>query len=282
MRFDWPCTEIALPAAPETVVLYTTDLARRVKTSTIQRRLSGISVAHQAAGHPSPTTDIAVRSAWSGIRRVKGSAQIGKTALLAENIRQMVAALPDDTLGRRDRCLLLLGFSAALRRSELVGLNYEDIEDTTDGLIVTIRRSKTDQEGQGRTVGVPYGSDPATCPVRAVRAWLATAGINGGPLLRSVARHGNVGAGRLSGASVASVAKERALAVGLDSAAVAGHSLRSGMATSAARAGAMEASIMAITGHRSLPVLRRYIKRGSLFSDNASARLGLWDDSATG
>ena len=265
----------SLPAEPETLVLYLTDLARTAKTATIRRRLSAVSVAHQAAGEQPPTTDIAVRSAWAGIRRVNGTAQTAKSALLTEDIRRMVTALPSTLIGQRDACLLLLGFASAMRRSELVSLDLCDIEDTNDGLIITIRRSKTDQEGEGRQVGIPYGSDPRTCPVRAVRAWIAASDILDGPLFRSVNRHGQLGAARLSDSSVAFVAKRSAQAVGIDPLTVAGHSLRSGMATSAARAGATESSIMATTGHRSLPVLRRYIRRGSLFTDNAASRLGL-------
>lgn len=282
-RADWNhftgwCTDhgmIALPAAPETVVLYMTDLARTAKTATIRRRMSSISVAHQAAGHDSPCHDIAVRSAWSGIRRAKGTAQAQKTALLTEDIRRMVVALPESLIGQRDACLLLLGFAAALRRSELVGLDVEDVEQTPDGLIVTVRKSKTDQEGEGRQIGVPYGSDPVTCPVRTFGRWVASSSTQSGPLFRAVDRHGRLGTTRLSDRAVALVVKRAAETVGADPATVAGHSLRSGMATSAARGGASEAAIMEITGHKSLPVLRRYIRRGTLFSDNAATKLGL-------
>lgn len=265
----------SLPAQPTTVALYLTDLARTAKPATIRRRLSSISVAHKAAGLQTPTADILVRSTWAGIRRIKGVVQVGKQALLTENVRSMVAVLPDNLLGDRDRCLLLLGFSAGMRRSELVGLNVDDVEDMSDGLIVTITRSKTDQDREGRQVGVPYGADPTTCPVRAYRGWLEASGIESGPLFRPVNRHGQLGSLRLSDHAVASVTKRWAQAAGMDPAMVAGHSLRSGMATSAARAGATETQIMAQTGHRSLPVLRRYIRRGSLFNDNAAARLGL-------
>ena len=266
---------VPLPAAPETVVLYIADMARTAKTATIRRRMSSISVAHQAAGHDSPTNDLRVRSAWSGIRRVHGTAQVQKTALLTDDIRRMVAALPESLTGHRDACLLLLGFAAALRRSELVGLDVEDVEPTPDGLIVTVRRSKTDQEGEGRQIGVPYGSDPATCPVRTFRRWVASSSLQSGPLFRAVDRHGKLGVTRLSDRAVALIVKRAAEAAGLDAAKVAGHSLRSGMATSAARGGASEAAIMEITGHKSLPVLRRYIRRGTLFTDNAATKLGL-------
>ena len=265
----------ALPAEPTTVVLYLTDLARTAKTATVRRRLSSISVAHQAAGLATPTADILVRSTWTGIRRTNGTAQTGKTALLTDDIRSMVMTLPVTLLGRRDACLILLGFSSAMRRSELVALDVADVTETNDGLIATVRRSKTDQEGEGREIGIPYGSNPTTCPVRSLHAWLERSEIENGPLFRPVNRHGRLGKERLSDRAVAMIVKRSAQAAGLDPNLVAGHSLRSGMATSAARAGATETEIMNQTGHRSLPVLRRYIRRGSLFSDNAAAKLGL-------
>jgi site-specific recombinase XerD len=266
---------VPLPAAPETVILYVTDLARKAKTATIRRRLSSISIAHQAVGRESPTNDISVRSAWAGIRRVKGTAPSQKRALLTEDIRRMVAALPSTLIGRRDACLLILGFAAALRRSELVGLDIEDVEVTAEGLVVTIGRSKTDQDSEGRQVGVPYGSDPITCPVRTFGRWVEASRLRHGPLFRPIDRHGRLGDTRLSDRAVALVVKRTAKAAGLGTTTLAGHSLRSGMATSAARGGASEAAIMEITGHKSLPVLRRYIRRGSLFKDNAATRLGL-------
>jgi integrase len=265
----------ALPAQPTTVALFITDLARTAKAATIRRRMASISVAHQAAGYANPTSDILVRSTMSGINRTNGVGQVGKSALLTDDIRAMVATLTDNLLGRRDACLLLLGFASAMRRSELVALDVGDVTETNDGLVVTVRKSKTDQEGEGREIGIPYGSNPITCPVRAFRAWLDRSQIEAGPLFRPINRHGQLGKARLSDRAVALVVKRTALAAGLDPKLVAGHSLRSGMATSAARAGATEAEIMNQTGHRSLPVLRRYIRRGSLFTENAAARLGL-------
>jgi len=152
----------------------------------------------------------------------------------------MVAVLPDTLAGHRDACLILVGFSAALRRSELVALDVEAVEQTDDGLIVTIRRPKTDQDGERRPVGVPWGSDLRTCPVRAFRRYVARSQLTRGPLFRAVDRHGNLAGARLSDKAVALIVKRAAGAVGLDPAKVAGHSLRSGMATSAARAGASE------------------------------------------
>jgi len=265
----------ALPATPQTVLLYLTDAAERCKVSTLQRRLTTISQAHKAERHPSPTGDPAVRAVWAGIKRTKGTAQHGKTAAVTEDLRRMVRALPQtSSIGKRNRALLLLGFAGAFRRSELVGLDIADVAVTGDGLVVTLRRSKTDQEGAGRTVGIPYGSDPTTCPVRATTGWISAAGLTTGPLFRSITRHGRV-QGRLSDWAVAQVVKAAATGAGLDPTLYAGHSLRAGLATAAAQAGVSERAIMAQTGHKSLPMVRKYIRAGSLFQDNAAAKVGL-------
>jgi len=190
-------------------------------------------------------------------------------------LRTMVGGLGTDSSGCRDRALLLLGFAGALRRSELVGLDVADITEGTDGLTVRLRRSKTDQEGAGRTVGVSYGSNPVTCPVRAWRAWLELSGITEGPAFRSVDRHGRIGTTRLSPQAVALVLKRHAARAGIDPGEVAGHSLRAGLATSAAEAGVPERVIAATTGHKGTAMLRRYIREGSLFRENAASAIGL-------
>ena len=166
-----------LPASPETLALYLTDCAKGLKTSTIQRRMASITQAHAAAGYAeSPVKHALVRSVWRGIRRDKGVAPAGKSPTLTADIRVMVDHLPPSKIiGVRDRALLLLGFAGAMRRSELVGLDVADVQQTEEGLVVTIRKSKTDQEKAGRKIGIPYGSHPQTCPVRAVRAWLNAA-----------------------------------------------------------------------------------------------------------
>jgi integrase len=172
--------------------------------------------------------------------------------------------------------MLLVGFAAALRRSELVVLDRCDVADTPEGLVVTLRRSKTDQEGGGRKIGVPYGSHPATCPVRVLRAWTDTAAIVEGPLFKpTIDRSGRLGDSRASDRAVARAVQRAARAAGLDPRLYAGHSLRAGLATSAAAAGASERSIMNQTGHKSLPMVRRYSRDGSLFTDNAAAAVGL-------
>ena len=268
----------ALPAAPDTVALYLTALAQTgARASTIQRRVSAISQAHQLARHlPSPTADPVVRSTMAGIRRSLGTAPEQKAPLLTSELRRLLATCdPATRAGLRDRALLLLCFAGGFRRSELVALDAGDVTETDDGLRVQIRRSKTDPEGQGREVGVPYGQHPETCPIRALRAWRAAGGVDSGPLFRPVDRHDHVQAGRLTDRGVARVVQRAALRAGLDPGRYAGHSLRAGLATAAAQGGAPERAIMAQTGHRSLTMVRRYIRSGSLFTENAAAYTGL-------
>ena len=267
---------VTLPAAPETVAVYLTHLAELGrKPATLGRRLSAISQAHQLAGHASPTKSAIVKETHRGIRRALGTRQEGKAPAVTADIRRMVDALPGGLLGIRDRALLLVGFAGAFRRSELVGLDLQDVKETADGLVITLRRSKTDQEGRGQQIGIPYGSTPTTCPVRALKAWRKSAKIQDGSLFRPVDRHGNLKPGRLSDKAVALVVKRSAAAAGLDAASYSGHSLRAGLATSAAAAGVSERAIMAQTGHKSVTMVRRYIRDGSLFRENAAAGVGL-------
>jgi site-specific recombinase XerD len=235
-RSDWThfeawCDEhnlVALPAEPAVVAMYLTDMADSgdFKASTLSRRLVSIAQAHKAAGHKSPTSDETVRLVNAGIRRTIGTAQRAVRPVVTEDIRAMVATCRDDPAGTRDRALLLVGFAAALRRSEVAALNVDDIEQTRDGLVVTLRRSKMDQEAAGRRVGVPYGSKPATCPVRAYGAWIEVAGLQEGAVFRPVDRHGNIGDARITDRGVALVVKRRAELAGMDPAEVSGHSLR--------------------------------------------------------
>jgi len=267
----------SLPAAPETVSLYLAQFGGLLKAATLQRRLAAIAKAHQAAGLESPASmkHASVSEVWKGIKRTHGTAQDCKAAVLTKDLRAMLRMLPGGLLGVRDRALLLIGFAGAFRRSELVALKVEDCEFTTDGLVITLRRSKTDQEGEGRKVGIPYGSHPETCPVRSLRAWLEAYCITAGPLFRPVNRHGRMGSRALSADAIALVVKRYAKAAGFDGASYAGHSLRAGLATSAAAAGVSERAIMNQTGHRSTAMVRRYIRDGSLFTENAAASVGL-------
>ena len=264
-----------LPASPETVAAYIAECAGRLKVGSIQRRLNAIAEAHKALGLESPTHHAMVTNTMKGIRRTKGTAPVQKTPTLTDDIRAMVDATDTGIIGIRDRALLLLGFAGAFRRSELVGLDISDCAFGKDGLTVTLRRSKTDQDGAGRKIGIPYGSNPETCPVRTVQTWIEQADIADGPLFRSIHRHGRIQPGRLAGADVARIVKKLAVRAGLDPAKYAGHSLRAGHATAAAIAGASERSIMNQTGHRSVQMVRRYIRDGSLFRENSAGKLGL-------
>lgn len=264
-----------LPAAPETAAAYIAERAGHLKPGSIQRRLNAIAEAHKAAGLDSPTHAGIVRNTLKGIKRTPGTAPTQKAPVLTVDIRAMVAAADAGLIGSRDRALILLGFAGAFRRSELVGLDVEDCPFSRDGLTVMLRRSKTDQEGAGRKVGIPFGSDPSTCPVRNVQDWLEQAMIIGGPLFRPINRHGQVQPGRLSGIDVARVVKKLAQRAGLDAAQYAGHSLRAGHATAAAIGGASERSIMHQTGHRSVQMVRRYIRDANLFRENSACKLGL-------
>jgi site-specific recombinase XerD len=264
-----------LPASAETVAFYMTDLAKEAKPATIDLRLAAISAAHRAAGHDGPTKEEAVRLVRRGVRRTLGTAQRQVRPLTVPELRTMFQGLGTDLGGCRDRALLLLGFAGALRRSELVGLDVADITEGSDGLTVHLRRSKTDQEGAGRTMGVPFGSNPITCPVRAWRAWLELSGITEGAAFRSVDRHGHIGPTRLSGQAVALVLKRHAGRAGLEPGELAGHSLRAGLATSAAAPGVPERVIALQTGHKGTAMLRRYIREGSLFRENAASAVGL-------
>lgn len=281
-RSDWGAFErwcqphgfAPLPALPETVALYLVHLADQGrKVATISRALAALSQAHRFAGLPSPRGTARVGETLRGIRRRLGVAPEGKAPVLAPELKRMLAGLPDTLLGLRDRALLALGFAGGFRRSELVGLDVADLAFTGNGLEVHLRRSKTDQEGEGRKVGVPFGSAPSCCPVRAVRAWLDAAGITEGAVFRALRRHGRLTAVRLVGRAVARVVQRTATAAGLDAKRLAGHSLRAGLVTSAALAGRSERAIMAQTGHRSAAMVRRYIRDVSLFDDNAAAGL---------
>jgi site-specific recombinase XerD len=264
-----------LPAIPEAVASYIAECAGYLKVGSILRRLNAIAEAHKTVNAESPTHSGMVRNTMKGIRRSVGVAPVQKSAALTDDIRAMLEATDAGIIGIRDCAIILLGFASAFRRSELVKLDTEDCTFSKDGLTVTLRRSKTDQDGIGRKVGIPYGSNPETCPVRVLQAWIEQACITSGPLFRSINRHGQVQPGRFSGVDVARIVKKLAERAGLDATKYAGHSLRAGHATSAAIAGASERSIMNQTGHRSVQMVRRYIRDGSLFRENSAGKLGL-------
>ena len=259
-----------LPSSSKTVAAYVAAQAERIRPVTIKKHLAAISTAHKSAGLPTPTDAEAVRLTMQGLRRVKGVAASPKAALRTEHIRLMVAELGDHPLDARDRALLLMGFATGMRRSEIVGLDLEDIVFEPEGAVVTIRRSKRDQEGRGRPVLVLRGDHEETCPVRALRRWTAARARSDGPMFVRLDRAGD--GQRLSSRSVALVVKRRAEQAGLDPVLFSGHSLRRGFVSETARGGASEADIARTTGHRSIKVLRGYVEQATMF-ENAAGRV---------
>jgi integrase len=265
-EFSWFC-ELSgvrsMPAAPSAVVDYLTWLVCRVKPSTMQVKLAAVSFAHRAARQPDPTHDEDVQVLMAGIRRRLGTAPQKKAPATFEDVTRMVETLEGDLRGKRDRALLLLGFAGAFRRSELVELDVADVRFNSQTMTITVRHSKTDQDGAGMKKVIPY-LDGALNPAAALRDWLTGADIASGPLFRGVDRWGVVGSRRLNGRTVARIVKASALAAGLEPHQFAGHSLRSGFITSAAMRGAPEWQIQEISGHRSERVLRGYIRDAGL------------------
>lgn len=284
-----------LPASPEAVAAFLVAEAEAGhSTSTIGRRCAAIRYAHKLAKVDDPTADEAVRAAMKGIRRRVGVAPSRKAAATAEIVAAMLMRIPDTLAGKRDRALLALGFAGAFRRSELVALDVADLSEHADGLRVTVRRSKTDQEGAGIEKAIPHGR--FIRPVALVRDWLDAAGISEGPLFRPVSRSGRVrglsltgeqkgpadkltadtvtgatvaASPRLTTQAVADIVKRHAEAAGLDPAIFGAHSLRAGFITTAAERGADMARIMDVSGHRDPRTVVGYIRRANAFKDHA-------------
>lgn len=245
------------------------------KVSTINRRLAAIGEGHKVAGFDNPAAVPLVRETVEGVPRHLGVAPTPKGGVATADIRAATSELGDRLIDHRDRLLLLFGFAGRFRRSELVALDVTDVTDHARGLLVRIRRSNTDQEAAGRTVEIAYGTSPATCPVRAWRTWLDHTGLTAGPVLQAVNRHGTLSAQPLTGQAVALIIKRHMRRLGYDSHDFAGHSLRRGMATTAAGNGAAERTIMRATGPSATATLRTYIEAAGEFTDPASAYLEL-------
>lgn len=249
--------------------------AGKLTPATLGRRVSSIAVAHRLAGHQLDTRHPGVRDVLSGIRRTRGTAARRAAPATTDVIRRMAAACDLSTdIGLRDRALVLLGFAGAFRRSELVGIEVRHLAISEEGVRITLPRSKGDQDGQGEIVGVARICGSATCPVRALEAWLTAARIDDGPVFRSVDRHGRIAPAALHDRAVARIVQKLASAIGLDAEAYSGHSLRAGFATSAAMNGVEERRIARQTRHRS-SVVRAYIRDGEVFIGNASREVGL-------
>lgn len=257
-----------IPAEPDAVAAYLADWAGRLSVASLARRVASIARAHTSQGLKSPTRSDLVTGTLKGIRRKYGVAQYQATPILKEDLIAMVSDL-SGAKGVRDRALLLLGFAGAFRRSELVGLDVADLEFVDRGLFAILRRSKTDQEGAGRKVAIPFARG-SMCPVRATKAWLEYAGITEGAIFRCLDRHEGVSAARLSSGAVAAVVKQRARQIGLDPTKYSGHSLRAGLITSAARLGVSVWKIKAQSGHRSEAMVSRYVRDEDLFNNNAA------------
>jgi integrase len=267
-RFSrWAQERRATPllAFPDVLCSYLASMADEgCALSSIEQALAAINKAHELKGwFPSPTKAPAVRTVMQGIRRSLGHGKRQKEPATAQIIRSALKDLGDSLIEVRDRALLLLGFAGAFRRSELAGLNLEDLSFRPEGVVISLRRSKTDQEGHGLSKAIFFASDPKTCPVRALRTWLEKTGITEGRLFRSVDRHGRMGQ-RLSDRAIALVVKKR-----LPEGDFSGHSLRAGFITTAALQGKAERSIMKQTGHRSHRILREYVRTATVFEDNA-------------
>jgi integrase len=261
-----------LPCDPQMVASYLAEHAESLAVATLARRLAAITQAHEALGYDSPVRSHLVRATLRGIRRGVGAKQREAKPLLREDLFRVIDAMGDRIKDTRDRALLLVGFAGGLRRSEIVALDGADFETARQGLIVHLRRSKTDQEGIGRKIGIPFGRT-RFCPVAALEQWRARSGIAEGAVFRPVDRHERVAPERLSDEAVSTIVKERVAKAGFDPDGYSGHSLRAGLATSAAQAGISAWRIRQQTGHASDAMLSRYIRDGELFTDNAAGAL---------
>jgi integrase len=266
-----------LPASPNDVATYLRFAAEKLKLhiSTVTRRTSAITEAHKRNGFESPCDDWIVKNTMKRLRRDLGTPARGKNPILVADLKEMVGHCPPTLSGIRDRAVLLFCFAGAFRRSELVNINIDDLTSSDEGLVVMIRQSKTDQKREGRKVAIPFGEFPDTCPIRALLHWVDSANLATGPLFRSMTKFERPRTTRMSDRVVAEIVKKYCGLIGKRESAFSGHSLRSGLATSAAIAGASEASIQKQTGHKSLLVLRRYIRDASLFRENAATKIGL-------
>jgi len=258
-----------MPASPQTVVLYVTDLASRAKLATIRRHIAAISQMHKERGLESPTAHEIVRRVVRGIARTNGSAQRKKAAFTLDNLRAMLLEIRGEGLkAKRDRAIVLLGFSGALRRSELAAIDAADVNFCKEGLRLTVRRSKTDQTGEGAEIAVPFVANRSLCAVRAVKAWLDASEIQAGPLFRTFSLRRELTSRAIDGRDVANLVQKLAQRAHLEGD-FAAHSLRAGFVTVAARAKISLDAIARTTRHKSLTVLMGYVRPAQAFDDVA-------------
>ena len=263
-----------LPSEPKIISLYLTHLSTKdVKMSTLKRRLVSIGVIHKLKGHYLDTKHPAIIENIMGIKRRKGIVQKGKKPILISSLKLIINAIDqqkkDKIMKLRDKSIILTGFSGGFRRNEIVALNYDDLDFVPEGLKITIRRSKTDQFGEGSVKALPYFDNLQYCPVVTLKNWITVSKIKSGPIFRRFSKGSKLSDNRLTDQTVALLIKKYLNLAGIDSKNYSGHSLRSGFATSAAESGAEERSIMAMTGHKSVEMVRRYIQEANLFKNNA-------------
>ncbi len=263
----------SLPTEPKIVSLYLTHLSKNSKISTLKRRLVSISMVHKMKGHYLDTKHPIIVENLMGIRRVKGSIQKGKKPLLINYLKLLIDTINEQKIEEikklRDKSLILIGFGGGFRRTELISIDHEDLEFVPEGLKITVRRSKTDQFGEGMIKGLPYFTTENYCPVKNLNKWLEIAKIKSGPIFRRFSKGLSLTDKRLSDQSVVLLIKEYLSLAGIENKNFAGHSLRSGFATVAAESGADERSIMAMTGHKTTQMVRRYIREANIFKNNA-------------
>jgi len=263
----------SLPSEPKIVSLYLTHLSTKdIKMSTLKRRLVSIGIIHKLKGYYLDTKHPSIIENIMGIKRRKGSVQKGKKPLLINYLKQIINVIDEDKNDEiktiRDRSIILIGFSGGFRRNEIVSLDYDDLDFVPEGLKITLKRSKTDQFGEGTLKGLPYFESSQYCPVLSLKKWIKISNINSGPLFRRFSKGSKLTDIRLTDQTVALLIKKYLNLVGIDSKNYSGHSLRSGFATSAAESGAEERNIMAMTGHKSPEMVRRYIKEANIFKNN--------------
>ena len=256
-----------MPTQPKILALYLTHLSSFSKYSTLKRRLASIAILHKTKGHYIDTKHPIIIENLMGIKRKNGTNQKGKKPILINDLKQIIEAIYQSNEKNnkkiRDKALILIGFSGGFRRSELVNIEYEDIDFVSEGIKIFIKKSKTDQSGEGMIKAIPYFDNQKFCPVIAIKNWIELINLKSGKIFN------------ISDKNVALIIKKYANLAGLDSEKYAGHSLRSGFATSAAEAGAEERNIMTMTGHKSTEMVRRYIKDANLFKNNALNKIKL-------
>ena len=268
----------SLPSEPKIVSLYLTHLStRNIKMSTLKRRLVSIGVIHKLKGHYLDTKHPAIIENIMGIKRRKGSIQKGKKPITINNLRNIINVIDKENCEKikrvRDRSIILIGFSGGFRRNEIISLDYEDLDFVAEGLKINLKKSKTDQFGEGSIKGLPYFDNSQYCPVLSLKEWINISNIDTGPLFRRFTKGSKLTESRLTDQTVALLLKKYLTLAGINNSNYSGHSLRSGFATSAAESGAEERSIMAMTGHKTTQMVRRYIREANIFKNNALTKI---------